>query len=64
MGDVKTVMARLSALIDETQADEVMITTMVYGVEQRRRTYELLADAFGLAGNGITPAPELALATA
>jgi luciferase family oxidoreductase group 1 len=48
VGGVDTVMARLGALIEATRADELMITTMVYDHAARRRSYELLAEAFAL----------------
>ena len=32
----------------ETIADELMVTTMVYGKAERLRSYELLAQAWGL----------------
>jgi luciferase family oxidoreductase group 1 len=47
-GAPKTVMARLAPLIAATQADEVMITTMIYDHAARRHSYELLAQAFEL----------------
>jgi luciferase family oxidoreductase group 1 len=47
-GSPKTVQERLAPLIAATQADEVMITTMVYDHAARRHSYELLAQAFGL----------------
>jgi len=50
-GAPKTVLARLAPLIAATQADEVMITTMIYDHAARRRSYELLAQAFGLAAS-------------
>jgi luciferase family oxidoreductase group 1 len=50
VGDVDTIMKRLSPLIEATQADEIMVTTMVYDHAARRHSYELLAQAFGLAG--------------
>ena len=40
---------RLTTLVASTKADEVMITTMVYDHAARRRSYELMAEAFGLA---------------
>jgi luciferase family oxidoreductase group 1 len=40
---------RLDPLIAATQADEVMITTMVYDHAARRRSYELMAQSYGLA---------------
>jgi hypothetical protein len=35
-------------LITATKADEIMVTTMIYDHNARRRSYELLAQAFGL----------------
>jgi alkanesulfonate monooxygenase SsuD/methylene tetrahydromethanopterin reductase-like flavin-dependent oxidoreductase (luciferase family) len=48
VGTPQTVMARLRPLLDATKADEVMVTTMVHDHNARRRSYELLAEAFGL----------------
>ena len=48
VGSPKTVKAKLDALIAETRADEVMVTTMIYDHAARKRSYELLAQAFGL----------------
>lgn len=48
VGSPKTVRAKLDALIAATQADEVMVTTMVYDHAARRHSYELLAKEFGL----------------
>jgi luciferase family oxidoreductase group 1 len=48
VGSPKTVRAKLDALIAATQADEVMVTTMVYDHQARRHSYELLAKEFGL----------------
>ncbi len=39
---------RITALVQATQADEVMITTMVFDHTARKRSYELLAKEFGL----------------
>jgi len=50
VGSPETVMARLMPLAKETQADEIMITTMIYDHAARRRSYELMAKAFGLSG--------------
>jgi luciferase family oxidoreductase group 1 len=47
-GSAATVKARLSALAQATRADEIMVTTMVFDHAARRRSYELLAEAFGL----------------
>ncbi len=52
VGGIARVKARLEALVEATKADELMITTMVYDHAARRRSYELLAEAFGLAGPG------------
>jgi luciferase family oxidoreductase group 1 len=48
LGSPVAVRARLSALPEETGADELMITTIVYGYEDRAKSYTLLAEAFGL----------------
>jgi luciferase family oxidoreductase group 1 len=48
VGGIESVARRLRALIEATQADELMMTTMVYDHAARRRSYELLATAFGL----------------
>jgi luciferase family oxidoreductase group 1 len=49
VGGQATVLGRMESLIAATQADEVMITTMIYDHAARRRSYELMAEAFGLA---------------
>jgi luciferase family oxidoreductase group 1 len=49
-GSAATVRARLEPLIAATRADEVMVSTMIYDHGARRRSYEVLAQAFGLAG--------------
>jgi hypothetical protein len=43
---------RIIALVTSTKADEVMITTMVFDHAARKRSYELLAEAFALPGAG------------
>jgi len=48
VGGIDAVMARLRELIEATRADELMVTTMVFDHAARRRSYELLAAAFGL----------------
>jgi luciferase family oxidoreductase group 1 len=48
VGKPATVRERLQPLLEATQADEVMITTMIYDHAARRRSYELLAQEFGL----------------
>lgn len=58
-GTAATVRGRLEPLIAATGADEVMITTMIYDHGARRRSYELLAQAFGIVP-APAPAPQLA----
>jgi luciferase family oxidoreductase group 1 len=48
-GTTATIRERLLPFIAATQADEVMITTMIYDHAARRRSYELMAHAFELA---------------
>ena len=48
VGAPATVVEKLSPLIAATQADEVMVITAVYDHAARKRSYELLAEAFGL----------------
>jgi luciferase family oxidoreductase group 1 len=50
VGAPQTILARLLPFIAATHADEVMITTMIYDHAARRHSYELMAQAFGLAG--------------
>jgi luciferase family oxidoreductase group 1 len=49
VGSKATLLERLAPMIAATRADEVMVTTMIYDHAARRRSYELLAEAFGLA---------------
>jgi luciferase family oxidoreductase group 1 len=49
VGSPATVMAKLQPLIGASQADELMVITPVYDHEARKRSYSLLAEAFGLA---------------
>jgi luciferase family oxidoreductase group 1 len=51
IGSASTVKERLLSLAAATAADELMLTTMVYDHAARRHSYELLAEAFGLARN-------------
>lgn len=48
VGTPAMVKERLAPLIAETQADEVMITSMMYDHDARKRSYALMAQAFGL----------------
>src|SRR6185312_11077171 len=46
VGSPATVKARLMPLIEATQAQELMVTTMIYDHAARKRSYELLAGLF------------------
>jgi len=48
VGTPASIHARLDQLIAATAADEVMVTTMIHSHAARRRSYELMAQAFGL----------------
>jgi luciferase family oxidoreductase group 1 len=48
VGSKSTLLERLQPLVAATKADEVMITSMIYDHAARCRSYELLAEAFGL----------------
>ena len=48
VGSPKTVRARLTQLAEAAAVNEIMITTMTHEHADRRRSYELLADVFGL----------------
>ena len=47
VGDAEEVHRQVRDLADQSQADEVMITTTIHSYELRRRSYELLAKALG-----------------
>ena len=49
VGSPATVIERLEPMIAASQADELMVITAVYDHEARKKSYSLLADAFGLA---------------
>jgi luciferase family oxidoreductase group 1 len=48
VGSPATVEWRIHELAEQTGADEIMVSTMVHGHAERRRSYELLAEVFGL----------------
>jgi luciferase family oxidoreductase group 1 len=48
VGSPETVGARLAELIAETEADELMVLTMVHDHAARLHSYDLLADLFGV----------------
>ncbi|UJW35917.1 LLM class flavin-dependent oxidoreductase [Saccharothrix sp. AJ9571] len=47
LGSPETVRKGLEALLEETDADELMVTTMVHGDEDRKRSYELVTSVRG-----------------
>lgn len=49
VGGMDSVKRRLLSLIEATQADELMVTTMAFDHAARRHSYELLAAAFALS---------------
>lgn len=49
-GTPDQVRARIGDMAARTQADEVMIATHAFDPVKRRRSYELVAEAFGLFG--------------
>jgi luciferase family oxidoreductase group 1 len=48
IGSPETVRERVSTLASQAGVEEIMITTMMHDHADRRRSYELLAEAFGL----------------
>jgi luciferase family oxidoreductase group 1 len=46
VGDAETVTAGLDDLVSRTQADELMISTSTYALDERVRSFELLAEAW------------------
>jgi luciferase family oxidoreductase group 1 len=56
VGSAATVKDRIASLVEATAANEVMITTMLHGHAARRRSYELLAQAFDLQPARAEPA--------
>jgi luciferase family oxidoreductase group 1 len=52
VGSPTTVKQKLMPLVEATQADEVMITSFIYDHAARKRSYEVMAQAFG-----VTPDP-------
>jgi luciferase family oxidoreductase group 1 len=48
VGGKDKVLAHLQPLIEATQADELMVTSMIFDHAARKHCYELLAQAFGL----------------
>jgi luciferase family oxidoreductase group 1 len=58
VGSMTSVANQLAPLIEASAADELMITTMIYDHLARRRSYELMAQAYGVAARlGEGPRP-------
>jgi luciferase family oxidoreductase group 1 len=57
VGSPDDVVGELDALAERTGADELMITTMVHGHDDRVRSYELVAEALELDGRSPVDAP-------
>jgi luciferase family oxidoreductase group 1 len=51
VGGIRKVMKHLEPLIANTQADELMVTTMIFDHEARKHSYDLLAKAFALSSS-------------
>jgi hypothetical protein len=50
IGDAAKVRAGIEEVAEQYGAEEVMVVTITHDHEARRRSYELIAEAFGLAG--------------
>lgn len=48
IGSPEKVKAEMDAKREETGADEIMVTTTMYSYEERRKSFALIADAYGL----------------
>ena len=46
----------IEEVAEQYQADEVIVVTITYDHQARRRSYELIADAFGLADDRVADA--------
>lgn len=55
VGSPQTVKRQLDEFLAQTKLDEVMVTSMIYDHEARKRSYELLAETWPLsrAGEGV-----------
>ena len=56
VGSPETVRQQLTSLLERTGADELMLTTMVYDIEDRIRSFELITEkvAGSLAGRRLS----------
>ena len=48
VGSPETVRAELADVVEKYGAEEAIVVSITYAHEARRRSYELLAEAFGL----------------
>ena len=48
IGTPSKVVSLMQQIVEATEADEIMVTSMIYGRAERRRSYELLAAEWGL----------------
>jgi luciferase family oxidoreductase group 1 len=53
LGSPETVRQQLASLLERTAADELMLTTMVYDIEDRIRSFELITEK--VAGSLVRP---------
>jgi alkanesulfonate monooxygenase SsuD/methylene tetrahydromethanopterin reductase-like flavin-dependent oxidoreductase (luciferase family) len=51
-GDPETVKAKIESLAEQYETDDVIVLTITHDYAERQRSYELLAGAFGLRGEG------------
>ena len=56
IGSPETVRAGLEVLVDSYGAEEAIVVTITYDHDARRRSYELIAGAFGISGAGASSA--------
>jgi alkanesulfonate monooxygenase SsuD/methylene tetrahydromethanopterin reductase-like flavin-dependent oxidoreductase (luciferase family) len=56
IGSPEKVRAEIEELASQYSADEVIVVTITYDHQTRRRSYELVAEAMGLAPRGLAAA--------
>jgi len=54
LGSPDAVVAQIDALVRQTSADEIMVSTMAHSLDTRMRSLKLLAQAWSGAGSGMT----------
>lgn len=50
IGSPSTVREQIETLVEKNPVEEIMISSMIHNPEERLRSYELMAEAFGLTG--------------